>query len=1613
MAINIKFDLSGNPELPTIILANRNGNKLGQLDVNVDSIELTDKLNDASEFAFTLNKYVNGELTNLWDKVVDFKLIYCKEWDCWFEIKVELDEATETVKTVYCTQLGQAELSQIMLYDIEINTEEDIERDDYKISILYDKENPKSSILNRLLEKAPHYSIAYVDSTIARIQRSFSFDDTSICDAFNEIAEEIGCLFVYDSNSDENGMPKRTISVYDLYQNCNDCDYRGEFVDVCPKCGSTNIKNGYGEDTLIFVTSDELASEGIQLVTDTDSVKNCFRLEGGDDLMTATIRNCNPNGTNYIWYFSDSIKEDMPKELVEKIESYDETYRQYYNNHASELDADLLSHYNILVNKYSVYNKDLQTISTPIIGYSDLMNAYYNTIDLAWYLKSELMPNVEMSDTNAKEQAKLLTSSALSPVAVANINTVSLATANSSVLAMAKTIVRSTFKVQVKDSALSADRSTWTGNFIVTNYSDEEDTAVSNTVSVSLSGDDKTFIQQKIEKALNKENTDDYSISGLFEKGYNDFCNELKKYALNPLLSFRDTCQVCIDILMEQGVGGDIASDLYTGLYNPYYSKLMAVESEIKIREEEINYIVGVYDAEGNLVTKGLQTNIEECKTQIQDALNFEDYLGKKLWLDFCTYRREDKYSNENYISDGLNNAELFERALEFVEVAENEIYKSSELQRSISTTLNNLLAIPKFKSLAKYFKVGNWIRVQIDDEIYKLRLIEYTINYNDFESISVEFSDVTKVKNGFTDIEDILAQASSMASSYDSIKRQSKQGNEAQGVIEQWLEDGLNSALVQIQNNANEEIIITKSGLLGRSYSDITGTYSPEQFKLTHNIMAYTNDNWKTVSSALGKHEYTKWKDSQWVKDIDYGFSSKFVTAGYIAGSQIIGGEIISSNYKSGESGTYFNLIDGDFEIAGGKIVYEAKENEVTLNGVKIKWDTVNPPSIANIDGLSDEIKKIDALNFQETEITGQYIISPLIGGGYLDIWNTKDDSTENNPRVIIDPNNLTGNGYIFQVHDGKNIVAGIDISGKAVFQGDIIANSLTLGNDTIDELSKVAITGLYEHLLNPPDIPKSVKDLGFDEDKVIYKGDIKQTVETDDNGVYCYKTIVPTGEIDENGKSINIEYVTYDADDYIVFGREKGTDEDKKDYFCLSKEGLLRARNAVIYGDLHATSGEFTGTIKGSTIIGTSTLYLGEEVGEDGKAYKTWITEDGVLNTRDANISGTITASDGIIGGWYITDDALSSSDTIVNSNIFLDPSGKTATIADIERNAICLKIGNDFGVSSGGRIYGHHAILTGKTLTEDIIISGDVVVQGDSTVGDTSGGSVECKSLYIGDSDVEVFAWITEDGVLNARGANISGETNITGGTVGGCSIVDGVLQITNDNIAGLITAAKLDADYLNADDVVISGEITATKGSKIGDWTVGTFNTLSCNYSSISDSQFVVGSFNASTVINPGEIIISDVSYSVNLTGEGFSAGIDSVTWERIGDVCETNNGSDIRIKNSIELLNDNYERFFNLLLPKRYKYNNGTSNRYHTGFIAQEVVSALEESQLSTQDFAAVMLENPDTADECWYLRRDEFVALNTWQIQKAKSRITALEEYVEKLEERIALLEKE
>lgn len=98
-------------------------------------------------------------------------------------------------------------------------------------------------------------------------------------------------------------------------------------------------------------------------------------------------------------------------------------------------------------------------------------------------------------------------------------------------------------------------------------------------------------------------------------------------------------------------------------------------------------------------------------------------------------------------------------------------------------------------------------------------------------------------------------------------------------------------------------------------------------------------------------------------------------------------------------------------------------------------------------------------------------------------------------------------------------------------------------------------------------------------------------------------------------------------------------------------------------------------------------------------------------------------------------------------------------------------------------------------------------------------------------------------------------------------------------------------------------------------------------------------------------------------------------------------------SDRNAKRDIEELPEKYEAFLDALRPVRYKYKEGTSGRYHTGYIAQDVAAALEAAGLTPKDFAGYVCMS-DTGE--LGLQYTEFVALLHAKIKRLEQRIEAL-----------------
>lgn len=1100
----------------TIILSNRSFQHYGQLTgIKFEETNGSFNLNSANELSFKVYKHklipdenipykdIEAFQEYIWEKLVDRKLIYVKELNEYYQIKVGIDDSNETIKTVQARTLCEEELSQLKLNNIEINTEDD--RANNGETIFYNSENPNTSLLHRILkDKAPHYTIKHVDPSLCNLARTFTLSGTSIYDFMvGECSEQFDCLFRFNSK-------ERGIYVYDLltvcqdcgergddlhviYSICNDCGEQGTFLDECPnckgtnisyvkedkcpKCGSKNLKH-FGKDTPIYVDKTNL-TDAIHLEVDSDSVKNCFKLEAGDEEMTATVRSLNPNGSDYLFYISEEDKADMPKELVQKLNEYDKDYQNALPTYQDltlqirNLRSDILYYEHSMMPTVE-YIDELADVLDPKEGIIYICNHIVyiydgeklNPSSQEEKFYTDLFPASSM--ITAKSEAEKLTKENLNPVAVSDLDLASPTTVNSTLKNYAKVYVKTGYvKLEIDEGAtysLSEETGlgVWNGRFKVTNYSDEEDVAYSEYLTLEVNDNYDEQMSQKVLKRIS-ENDEENSIFDVLAIDRLDVFKEaLGLYSLSRLESFHDAIDAAKIALFESGQGTE-GAELYEPLYLPYQAKLVECENEINVRQTKIDSLQSQLDI------------LTQQQSDIQTSLNLQDYLGD-LYPIFCSYRREDTYSNSNFVSDGFDNVQMIERAKQFWEFAQKEIKKASNGKCTITASLYNLLAIPAFKPLVEYFELGNRIRIKVDGILYTLMLIGFSLNFGDLNTIEVTFSTATKVKTQRSERMSILESAKQMATSYDYVQKQAEKAKEIDTTMKSIVQNGLDSSLVTIKNNENEEVTQGKFGILLREKDDITGGYSPKQSRLTHNSMIYTDDNWETARCALGEHRYTYYnpeslEENKFEQRIGYGFTADFIQANTsIFSPQIIAGELYSQDYdKEDGIGSYIslngkgkfnfsNLLSFDGEKRKLKITAEVSTGSL-LNETEIRSSSFKGGYLL----IGDENKKDNyaeiteegVLNCNGANITGT-ITSSKFKGGYLLIG---DENKVNNYAEITSDGVLNCNGGNFT---GNIVGSSFKVSTvKTYTASDFTNNDVTILRSILD--GQIELTPQY----------------------------------------------------------------------------------------------------------------------------------------------------------------------------------------------------------------------------------------------------------------------------------------------------------------------------------------------------------------------------------------------------------------------------------------------------------------------------------------------------------------------------------------------------------------------
>lgn len=271
------------------------------------------------------------------------------------------------------------------------------------------------------------------------------------------------------------------------------------------------------------------------------------------------------------------------------------------------------------------------------------------------------------------------------------------------------------------------------------------------------------------------------------------------------------------------------------------------------------------------------------------------------------------------------------------------------------------------------------------------------------------------------------------------------------------------------------------------------------------------------------------------------------------------------------------------------------------------------------------------------------------------------------------------------------------------------------------------------------------------------------------------------------------------------------------------------------------------------------------------------------------------------------------------------------------------------------------------------------------------------------------------------LKVNAANIIG--TLTAGQIDATN-----LKVSAANVTGLtaamLNAGFVDADTISADYVLI--EDLENGNTSIDGGCIDTGEVLAAYirlYSAMAVYKSRKGSVGGYLGYVEGEDQDGDVTSGIGMSHEeeaGYGGGYCMVTssgarmgydgGELFG--CSSSNifasqevsvSSDERVKNTIvHDVAERYEEVYRKLQPARFKYNTGTSDRFHTGFIAQELEQAIKDGGLTNQDLAALVHFNEEEGGR-YAIRYGELIALNTAMVQKLMDKIDALEAEIKQL----------
>lgn len=263
----------------------------------------------------------------------------------------------------------------------------------------------------------------------------------------------------------------------------------------------------------------------------------------------------------------------------------------------------------------------------------------------------------------------------------------------------------------------------------------------------------------------------------------------------------------------------------------PVLKTLAHIENQIEAMDKELT---GLKDT--------LEKDYKDLK-KLQENIGLETVLSKESLVEYDRLIKDEVQSDSSF-GEGMEE--------DLMAYAKEKLLKLSYPSISFSVDVEDFRKIARFKNPMERLKVGDMVYLESEEMNFnvEVRLLAMTLEY-DNQRIMLEFGNKYTADDPNLYLSELIGNIKSISTTVSNKNTQWDKGIEAYSTIAKYLNHDLDLAKQAIVNAKNQVPLLDDRGLwLLKKNED--GTIDNSQVRGINNVIAFTNNNWKTVGTAI-----------------------------------------------------------------------------------------------------------------------------------------------------------------------------------------------------------------------------------------------------------------------------------------------------------------------------------------------------------------------------------------------------------------------------------------------------------------------------------------------------------------------------------------------------------------------------------------------------------------------------------------------------------------------------------------------------------------------------------------------------------------------------------------